>query len=109
MVNLTGPGALGAGMEDWLKWGFGIAFTVLSAVVGYMVNAHIRLADKADRDHKDLEKKHSETVRDLHAKIDGVKDNYVRRDDFAAFRAEAKADFDTINQKLDRLLTQTKH
>jgi hypothetical protein len=96
-------------MEGWVQWGVGLAFTGLTIMVGYMINALRALKGDTERNHKDLDKKHSETTRDLHAKIDGVKDNYVRRDDFAAFRTETKADFENINSKLDRLLTQTKH
>lgn len=85
-------------MEDWIKWGVGLAFAALTAVVGYMANAH-----------KTLAAKQSEDVKGLHAKIDDVKEKYVRRDDFAEFRKDTKEDFEGINAKLDRLLSQTKH
>lgn len=85
-------------MEEWVKWGIGLAFAGLSTVVGYMVNAHSKLATKQ-----------SEDVKGLHAKIDDVKDKYVRRDDFATFRQETQDAFRTVNEKLDRVIQQTKH
>lgn len=78
-------------MEDWLKWGLGIAFGLLTTVVSYMIN------------------KQSTDVRNLHARIDDVKDKYVRRDDFETFRSETRAQLQRIEDKTDRILAQTKH
>lgn len=78
-------------MEDWLKWGMTIAIGVLSSVVGYLMN------------------KQSTDTRALHARIDDVKDKYVRRDDFETFRKETRDQLQRIEDKTDRILAQTKH
>lgn len=85
-------------MEEWVKWGIGLAFAGLTTMVGYMVNSHRSLAAKQ-----------SDDVRSLHAKIDDVKDKYVRRDDFATFRQETRDALKGIDEKLDRVIAQTKH
>lgn len=78
-------------MEDWLKWGFGLAITLLVTVVSYIMN------------------KQSSDVRAIHARIDDVKDKYVRRDDFETFRKETRDQLQRIEDKTDRILAQTKH
>lgn len=85
-------------MEDWMRWGVGLAFAALSAVIGYIMAAH-----------GNLSRKQSEDVKQLHAKIDDVKDKYVRRDDFATFRQETRDALKNIDEKLDRVIAQTKH
>lgn len=84
--------------EEWVKWGIGLAFAGLTAVIGYIMTAHNNLA-----------KKQSDDTKALHARIDDVKDKYVRRDDFGTFREETQKSFDKIDEKLDRVIAQTKH
>ena len=52
---------------DGAKWIVGIFLTVATLVIG----AFYRLAAKMSKQHSDI-----------YAKIDRIKDNYVRRDDF---------------------------
>lgn len=85
-------------MEEWVKWGIGLAFAGLTTVIGYIMAAH-----------GNLSRKQSEDVKALHAKIDEVKDKYVRRDDFATFRQETREALQGIDEKLDRVIAQTKH
>lgn len=72
-------------------WLIGIAVTITLAMVGFMINAFSALS-----------KKQSEDTKGLHAKIDHVKDTYVRRDDFGQFREETREQLGRIEAKLDQ-------
>ena len=85
-------------MDDWLRWGAAIAIGLLSTLVGYLM-----------RNQSDHVKNTSASVAKLHARIDEVKDKYVRRDDFQSFREETAKQLQRIEDKTDRILTQVKH
>ena len=57
-------------MEADLKWFIGIAVTVTLALVGLIVGTFRNLASKISKSNGEL-----------HARIDDVKERYVRRDD----------------------------
>ena len=42
----------------------------------------------------------------MSARIDQIKDNYVRRDDFADHLRRLEGAMDTMNEKLDRLIAR---
>jgi hypothetical protein len=85
-----------------LKWITGIALTITTVVIGYIVSAHRALGEHTREEH-----------RRLHEKIDQVSKEAARKDDMerhmervermmAEFRQEVNAKFD----QLMRLLTE---
>lgn len=84
-------------MEEWFRWIGGLAVTVLIAAVSIMINTISKLQAKQSAD-----------TATLHGRIDGVKEGYVRRDDFREFRAEISQKLSRLEEKSDEILKQTR-
>ncbi len=81
--------------EEIIKWAGG-------AYVAASVGAFWKIWGR----FSDTEKRISAATAALHDRIDKVKDDYVRRDDFTLMRAEMKDDMKAVNEKLDRLIAR---
>lgn len=80
-------------METWIQWAIGLTVTLLTTLVGFMAHAHSKLSSKQSAD-----------VASLHVKLEEVKRDYVRRDDFSEFKKDVKDRLESIEDKQDELL-----
>jgi len=76
-----------------LKWVVGLFVTFVGAIATFGFAGYRSLANKMSAGHKDL-----------HDRIDEVKDNYLRKDDFKTWVEPLHKDMARINEKLDRLI-----
>ena len=84
-------------MDFDAKWIIGTIITVSIAVTGLFVGVFRNLSTK---------------ISTLHSRIDNVKDDYVRRDDFNTYieriersNARIEKSIERLDEKLDRFLT----
>lgn len=84
-------------MDFDAKWIIGTIITVLIAVTGLLIGVFRNLSTK---------------ISTLHSRIDNVKDDYVRRDDFNTYieriersNARIEKSIERLDEKLDRFLT----
>jgi len=84
-------------MDFDAKWIIGTIITVLIAVTGLLIGVFRNLSTK---------------ISTLHSRIDNVKDDYVRRDDFNTHieriersNARIEKSIERLDEKLDRFLT----
>jgi hypothetical protein len=87
-------------METWIQWAGGLAFVALSGLVGYMFKL---ISDLSTRQDKMIEHM-GETIDEIHERINGVKEGYVRRDDFKDFKEDLKATLQRMEGKQDETM-----
>ena len=84
----------------------GVFIPITSAALGIVWKRQDRHEDKDDKNHNELwgaVNEHREKLSKLDVTV--AKD-YMTRGDFTSFRAEMKKDFDSLGEKLDRLLSE---
>lgn len=89
-------------MSGWVELAIGVALSILTALIGFVIRAFYRLSAKISSGNKDI-----------YARIDQVKDDYVRRDDFQLHMErqerqgeKIEASVQKLDEKIDRLLAR---
>jgi len=87
-------------VETWIQWAVALSFTALSGLVGYMFKLISDLGKRHDENIAAV----GEKIGDIHERINGVKEGYVRRDDFRDFKEDLKATLQRMEAKQDETM-----
>ena len=88
-------------MFSEIMWLIGVSVTVLVAVGGMVITGFRNANNKASAGDKTLHEKIDNVNRDVNDRIDRVKDNYVRRDDFDGFAARVDAKLGHMEARME--------